>query len=182
MAGHLRFEIANRVPEPALSARRDRRCESRGVAVLVGGGEVELVLKQHAGVRACVAAAREDAAGDRRLVAYLVAGTPPPSSSELRSFLSAKLPAYMVPSLFVTLAALPLTPNGKVDRRALPAPSWEGDRIDYALEACEAHPDRFGIMARIPQNKPEEAKAMLTGLGSTVETSYGTTKKKPTKK
>jgi len=27
-------------------------------------------------------------------------------------------------------------------------PSWEGDRIDYALEACEAYPGRFGIMAR----------------------------------
>lgn len=39
--------------------------------------------------------------------------------------------------------------------------SWEGDRIDYALQACEKHPDRFAVMARIPQNKPEEAKAML---------------------
>ena len=40
-------------------------------------------------------------------------------------------------------------------------PSWEGDRIDYSLEACEAHPDRFGIMARVPQNKPEEGKALM---------------------
>ena len=39
--------------------------------------------------------------------------------------------------------------------------SWEGDRIDYALQACEKYPDRFGVMARIPQNKPAEAKAML---------------------
>ncbi len=48
-----------------------------------------------------------------------------------------------------------------VDRVMIVPPSWEGDRIDYALEACEAHPDRFGIMARIPQNKPAEAKAMM---------------------
>ncbi|VCU70417.1 Amidohydrolase [Pigmentiphaga humi] len=48
-----------------------------------------------------------------------------------------------------------------VDRVLIVPPSWEGDRIDYALEACAAHPGRFGIMARIPQNKPEEAKAML---------------------
>jgi predicted TIM-barrel fold metal-dependent hydrolase len=48
-----------------------------------------------------------------------------------------------------------------VNRALILPPSWEGDRVDYALEACEAHPDRFGIMARIPQNKPEEAKAML---------------------
>jgi predicted TIM-barrel fold metal-dependent hydrolase len=48
-----------------------------------------------------------------------------------------------------------------VDRALIVPPSWEGDRIDYALEACEAHPDRFGVMARIPQNKPAEGAAML---------------------
>lgn len=48
-----------------------------------------------------------------------------------------------------------------VDRVMIVPGSWEGDRIDYALKACEAHPDRFAVMARIPQNKPAEAKAML---------------------
>lgn len=48
-----------------------------------------------------------------------------------------------------------------VDRALILPPSWEGDRVDYAIEACEAHPERFGIMARVPQDKPEEAKAML---------------------
>ncbi len=48
-----------------------------------------------------------------------------------------------------------------VSRVLIVPPSWEGDRVDYALEACEKYPGRFGVMARIPQNKPEEAKAML---------------------
>ena len=47
------------------------------------------------------------------------------------------------------------------DRALIVPPSWEGDRIDYALEACEAYPDRFGMMARIPQDKPAEGAAML---------------------
>jgi predicted TIM-barrel fold metal-dependent hydrolase len=48
-----------------------------------------------------------------------------------------------------------------VNRVLIVPPSWEGGRIDYALEACAAHPDRFRVMARIPQNKPDEGAAMM---------------------
>lgn len=48
-----------------------------------------------------------------------------------------------------------------VDRVLIVPPSWEGDRIDYGIEAAEKYPARFAVMARVPQNKPNEAKAMM---------------------
>jgi predicted TIM-barrel fold metal-dependent hydrolase len=57
--------------------------------------------------------------------------------------------------------ALSLMDDAGVDRAILVPPSWEGDRLDYSLEACENYPDRFGIMARVTLNKPDEGKAQL---------------------
>ena len=70
-----------------------------------------------------IATAREKTPGDRRLVAYLTVTTPqPPTVTELREALAAKLPDYMVPSAFVVLDEFPRTATGKLDRRALPEP------------------------------------------------------------
>jgi aminoglycoside N3'-acetyltransferase len=85
------------------------------------------VLGEHPAVRQAVVLAREATPGDTRLVAYIVqTREPAPASSELRTFLKAKLPESLIPSAFVVLEALPLTPSGKVDRNALPPP--EGGR------------------------------------------------------
>jgi len=63
-----------------------------------------------------------DAAGEKRLVAYVTSKNGPLAPSELREFIRTKLPAYMVPSRLVFLDQFPLTPNGKIDRSLLPAP------------------------------------------------------------
>ncbi|OBJ70863.1 hypothetical protein A5643_09135 [Mycobacterium sp. 1274756.6] len=44
--------------------------------------------------------------------------------SELRSYATEKLPAYMVPAAIMLLDTVPLTVNGKIDKRALPAPEF----------------------------------------------------------
>jgi amino acid adenylation domain-containing protein len=106
--------------------RTDDQVKIRGHRIELG--ELEAALAQHPGIAACAAAVREEAPGDARLIAYVVprAGMAAPAAS-LRELLRAQLPAYMMPSRFVILAALPLTRSGKLDRRALPAPDGERD-------------------------------------------------------
>lgn len=102
--------------------RLDHQIKLRGYRIELG--EIESVLAQHPLVREAIVVFRSDDSGRDRLVAYLTTHSHGRVSFEdLRRHLEAKLPVYMVPSIFVVLDALPLTPNGKIDRRALPVPS-----------------------------------------------------------
>ena len=100
--------------------RTDDQVKVRGFRV--EPGEIESLLRRHPAVRDAVVAVREDVPGDRRLVAYLVPAGGDAPVAAVRAALRAELPAYMVPSAFVTLEALPVGPSGKIDRRALPPP------------------------------------------------------------
>jgi amino acid adenylation domain-containing protein len=93
-------------------------------------GEIETALCRHPDIAEAAVLARTGPAGDRRLVAYVVAtegGSAALSDVEiLRPFLAATLPFSMIPATFVLLPALPLTVNGKLDQKRLPTPDWTG--------------------------------------------------------
>jgi amino acid adenylation domain-containing protein len=96
--------------------RTDDQLKVRGVRI--EPAEVEAALTTHDGVAAAAVTAH-----DQRLVAHLVpSAAAGPSDRELRSHLAERLPAQLVPDVFVRLAALPRTAGGKIDRGALPAP------------------------------------------------------------
>jgi amino acid adenylation domain-containing protein len=94
------------------------------LGIRIEPGEIEANLTAHPLVRDAVVAVRSDASETQRLVAYVVRSEGPSSlAEELRSFLRARLPEYMIPAVFVELDRMPLLPSGKTDRLALPSPS-----------------------------------------------------------
>jgi amino acid adenylation domain-containing protein len=111
--------------------RQDRQVKVRGFRVELG--EIESALLGHPVVEQTVVIAKEEAPGDRRLVAYVVprmkpgerASEPATGSSivsQLRSHLKGRLPDYMFPGTFMLLGRFELTANGKINKESLPAP------------------------------------------------------------
>jgi amino acid adenylation domain-containing protein len=124
-------DLAHYLPDGNIEyiGRIDNQVKIRGFRMELG--EIETVLSQHQAVQASCVIAREASPGDKRLVAYIVPHQHCTNIlNQLRDFLKAKLPEYMVPNAIAILDSLPLTPNGKIDRLALPAPDLQSKLSD----------------------------------------------------
>ncbi|HSS77098.1 MAG TPA: amino acid adenylation domain-containing protein, partial [Thermoanaerobaculia bacterium] len=144
--------------------RIDHQVKVRGYRIELG--EIETALARHPNVAAAAVVARQEASGDRRLVAYVV---PRPGSADLvaklRLWLRDSLPDYMIPTAWVELAQLPLTPNGKVDRKALPAPeAAKAERSTTPRTATEeVLAGIFATVLGIPSMGPDDSFFELGG-------------------
>ncbi len=128
--------------------RTDQQVKIRGFRI--EPGEVEAALLEHPALADAVVAVREDAPGERRLVAYVVPREGSPVDAEaLREGLRRKLPDYMVPGALVVLEALPLTATGKTDRAALPAPYPAGAAREFVAPRTPVEEMLAGIWAEV---------------------------------
>jgi amino acid adenylation domain-containing protein len=122
--------------------RNDQQVKLRGFRIEMG--EIEARLLECRGVKEAVVIVREDAPGEKRLVAYYTAkenqdhassgGAEDCNAATLRAYLLIRLPEYMVPGAYVRMDSIPLTSNGKRDRKRLPSPLREA----FAAERHEA--------------------------------------------
>jgi amino acid adenylation domain-containing protein len=133
---YLTGDLGCRLPDGCLiyMGRKDFQAKIRGHRVEIP--EVETALLDIPAIKQAVVVPWGDAGGAKRLVAYVVFQPGQARTvGQLRGFLKAKLPDYMLPTSIMTLDTLPLTMSGKVDRRALPIPGRARPGLDIPVTA-----------------------------------------------
>jgi amino acid adenylation domain-containing protein len=114
--------------------RNDFQVKVRGFRIELG--EIEATLGRVEGVRDAVVLAREDAHGQKQLVAYYRAEDARPEAATLRAALVELLPDFMVPAAYVAIEVWPQTINGKLDREALPKPGPDAYPAQAYMPPC----------------------------------------------
>lgn len=125
--------------------RVDQQVKLRGYRIELG--EVEYVLSNAPGVYQAAVLLRQDKPEQQRLVGY-VTGLPELKAmlDQVRSYVAARLPQYMVPSVILWVEIMPLTATGKINRSALPVPEETAGQAAAKIA---------------PRNQVEEALAEL---------------------
>ena len=148
---------AKRLPDGTYEyhGRLDLQVKVRGFRV--EPGEIETTLTQHAAVDSSAVVAAPDGSGQMRLWAYFIPrGASVPTTKELKAFLAARLPEYMVPSGFTVMTHWPLNANGKLDRSQLAVPGQdEAPQRDRYAAAVGVR----GAVARAVPRDPRQRRA-----------------------
>ncbi|QEC74517.1 polyketide synthase [Mucilaginibacter ginsenosidivorax] len=146
-------DLARYLPDGNIEyfGRKDTQVKIRGNRVELG--EIEVLLNQLGNIQQSVVIAREDAAGQKRLIAYLVSQTGKQDTAAIREALEQQLPDFMLPSAYVWIDELPKTTSGKIDRKALPNPGLERPELAvlYKAPSTQAEKNITGIWISLLQ-------------------------------
>ena len=128
--------------------RADEQVKIRGYRIELG--EIEAVLNEYPLVRRSVVVAREDEAGGKRLIGYVV-GEVSATAAELNRHVRERLPEYMVPRAILILEEMPVTASGKIDRKRLPSVKdvGAGEEREYVAARTPAEEILAGIFEEV---------------------------------
>ena len=127
-------------------------------------GEVEAALLGLPGVQLAVALVLQDHTGSQRLVAYVTPASI--DAAEAAAELKGRLPAYVVPSVVVSLERMPLLPNEKIDRKALPPPDWtQAATEQYVAPETDLEAQLQAIWHDVLAQEPISTQADFFNLG-----------------
>ena len=114
--------------------RIDTQVKIRGLRIELG--EIENVMSSFDDIELTAVTDKRDENNRQYLVGYYTSKTEI-DEKELRSYLSSKLPKYMVPNYFMRLDTMPMTASGKTDRKNLPIPDFTMQEREYVAPETE---------------------------------------------
>ena len=145
--------------------RRDGQIKLRGFRIELE--EIELALNSHPAIAASAALFVPGADGEGAIIGCIQPLAEAPTAAALRDWLGRSVPAYAIPSRFVTLPALPVTENGKLDRALLAASLPPETDEDAAGDPPRDGAERLvaGIFAEVFDRPVEDRDAGFFNLG-----------------
>ncbi|MEU2315683.1 amino acid adenylation domain-containing protein [Streptomyces albidoflavus] len=134
----------------AFLGRADDQVKLRGYRIELSA--ISDVLTGHPQVKDCVVVVTGADSAEKRLVAAVVPDPgATPGTDELRRYLAASLPDYMVPTLWALVERIPVTANGKVDRKTLAAAATAAGRAPAPVAPAASQPPADDVATRIAE-------------------------------